>query len=304
MTRFIVHERGDPPERNQILLAEDDPSTTELLQTFLEEQGFSVIAVHTGSEALRRLEKQHVDLVLSDLSMPEGDGFELVARVRDMGLLDLPFILMSANYESVLRVKGLKLGADDFVLKPIDLNELSARIEAQLRRSDRQTELARATVLDPLTETLNRRGLVQHFEGERRKRTDPQQHVAALLIDIDDFKTVNDTYGHAAGDLAIKTLSEALKQAVRVTDHVCRIGGDEFVVLLPDADEANARQLAKRVLDVSPLEVTLPAGTRFTVAFSLGVSVATWEKDLASLLARADAEMYQHKRQSSSTARH
>ncbi len=285
-----------PLERSRILLAEDDPSTSELLQTFLEGHDYHVVTADTGHSAVEHLRTADVDLILSDLAMPEGDGFELVSEVRKMGLVDLPLILMSANYESVLRVKGLTLGADDFVLKPLDLDELLARIQAQLRRSDRQSELARATAIDPLTRTLNRRGLAEQFEVEQRKRTAENPHVAALVIDLDKFKRINDTYGHQAGDAAIQAMGKALENAVRTTDRVCRIGGDEFVVLMPHSDEESAAHLAKRVLNLSPLQVTLPSGARLSVAFSLGLSVSTWDTDLASLLAHADARMYEHKR--------
>ncbi len=302
VTRSRVPEHVENA-RNHILLAEDDSSTAELLQSFLQDHGYQVFAVDTGADAIEHLRHDEVDLVLSDLSMPEGDGFDLVSQVRDMGLVDLPFILMSANYESVLRVKGLKLGADDFVLKPLDLDELLARIETQLRRSDRQSELARATVIDPLTRTLNRRGLMEQFSIEKRKRTNLSQHVAALLIDLDEFKRINDTYGHSAGDAAIQAMGQTLERTVRASDRVCRIGGDEFVVLMPDSDEESAKYLAQRVLALSPLKFTLRSGATLQVAFSLGVSVSTWETDLPSLLAHADARMYEHKRRTAAGSR-
>lgn len=282
--------------KGRILLVEDDPSTRELLQTFLEDGGYEVFSADTGQAGIAVLRTSVVDLILSDLSMPDGNGFELVSEVRGMGLVDLPFILMSANYESVLRVKGLNLGADDFVLKPLNLDELAARIQAQLRRGERQGELARATALDPLTQTLNRRGLTEHFEVEQRKRTDLRQSVAALVLDLDKFKKVNDTYGHQAGDAAIQAMGRALERTVRASDRVCRIGGDEFVVLMPDSDEQSALHLAQRVLSLSPIQVKLPSGGNLNIAFSLGLSVSTWETDLPSLLARADAQMYEHKR--------
>lgn len=287
---------SDAPAR--ILLAEDDPSTSELLQTFLEGNGYAVATADTGNSALEELERTPFDLILSDLAMPGGDGFELVTKVRQMGLVDLPFILMSANYESSLRVQGLNLGADDFVLKPLDLDELLARVQSHLRRSDRKTQLVRDTVIDPLTQVLNRRGITEQFESQRL--SDPSRAVAALMIDLDAFKSINDRYGHATGDAALCTVSRALEQTVRASDFVGRLGGDEFVVLMLDTDAESAEHLAQRVRQLSPVQIrTAGNAAPLAVSFSVGLATGTSD-DLDGLLSSADAQMYARKRRASS----
>jgi len=298
---------ADPPLH--ILLAEDDPSTSELLQTFLEGHGYIVATVTTGRHAVDQLRAHPFDLVLSDLAMPGGDGFELVQEVREMGLVDLPFLLMSANYESVLRVQGLNLGADDFLLKPLDLDELLARVQSHLRRSDRKTQLARESAMDPLTRVLNRRGISEYFESERTRREERGHDVAALVIDLDHFKEINDTHGHATGDVALCAVAHALEQTVRSSDRVGRLGGDEFVVVMSDTDAANSVYLAERVRALSPLQVELDEHSpdssptsgdareqRIKVGFSVGLATGGASTDLDSLLSTADAQMYARKR--------
>ncbi|MFT3923846.1 MAG: diguanylate cyclase [Myxococcales bacterium] len=225
--------------------------------------------------------------------MPGGDGFDLVTKVRQMGLVDLPVILMSANYESALRVQGLNLGADDFVLKPLDLDELLARVQSHLRRSDRQTQLVRDTVLDPLTQVLNRRGIAEQFEAQRM--TDPGRSVAALVIDLDGFKGINDRHGHATGDAALCAVSRALENTVRATDFVGRLGGDEFVVLMLDTDRESAEHLAQRVRQLSPVAFRSTADGELQVRFSVGLATGVGD-DLEGLLESADAQMYARKR--------
>jgi len=277
----------------RILLAEDDASTSELLQTFLESNGYEVATADTGRSALAALEHGGFDLVLSDLAMPGGDGFDLVTQVRRMGLVDLPVILMSANYESALRVQGLNLGADDFVLKPLDLDELLARVQSHLRRSDRQTQLVRDTVMDPLTQVLNRRGIAEQFEAHRA--ADPRRVVAALVIDLDGFKGINDRYGHATGDAALCAVSRALESTVRASDYVGRLGGDEFAVLMLDTDAESAEALAQRVRQLSPVPFASANDEPLQVGFSVGLSTGASD-DLDGLLAAADAQMYRCKR--------
>jgi diguanylate cyclase (GGDEF)-like protein len=292
--RVEATRSSDAPSR--ILIAEDDPSTSELLQEFLSANGFEVAVADSGAAAIDELKRQEFDLVLSDLAMPDGDGFELVTDLRAMGHVDLPFILMSANYETVLRVKGLNLGADDFVLKPIDLDELLARVHSQLRRSDRQLRLARDTMLDPLTQVLNRRGLAEQFELERARLRRRGGSMAVLLIDLDHFKEVNDQHGHAAGDLVLCETGKTLRSASRGSDRVGRLGGDEFVVLMPDADAQQASILAQRIRASSPLEVRLPDQQLVRVGFSAGVAAAGADAQLERLIEAADAAMYAEKR--------
>ncbi len=279
--------------KGRILLAEDDPSTSELLQTFLEGNGYSVATADTGASALEEIGRAPFDLILSDLAMPGGDGFELVSKVRQMGMVDLPFILMSANYESSLRVQGLNLGADDFVLKPLDLDELLARVQSHLRRSDRQTQLVRDTVIDPLTQVLNRRGITEQFESQRL--TGEHRAVAALMIDLDAFKSINDRHGHATGDIALCAVGRALEDTVRASDYVGRLGGDEFVVLMLDTDAESAEHLAQRVRQLSPIQIrTADGSATLAVSFSVGLATGTSD-DLDGLLSHADAQMYERK---------
>jgi len=279
-----------------ILVVEDDEDTLELLRTVLEREGYSVATASGGKNALARLQESPFDLVLSDVSMAEGDGFTLVSSLRELGLLDVPVILMSAEHESTRRVASLDVGADDFVAKPFDLNELLARLRAQLRRVGRQMELARESLLDPLTHVLNRRGFDELFTSHAALLRRRPGALSLLMIDLDDFKSINDQHGHAVGDEVLVEVSNVLSRAVRASDRVGRMGGDEFAILMPEANLDVARALADRLHALSPVPVRTGGKLNVTASFSIGAATAHAAEPLAVLLARADLAMYGEKR--------
>ncbi len=267
----------------------------DALCDLLTVHGYAVATAASGRDAVEKLQAQPFDLVLSDVAMPGGDGFELVTSVREMGLSDVPIVLMSGHNETDQRVAGLTLGADDFVSKPLETRELLARVHAQLRRVERQAELVRDSVLDPLTHVLNRRGLTDMFDRERARLRRRGGAISVMVLDIDHFKAINDKQGHAAGDLVLQSLSRQLESFLRATDGLCRLGGDEFAVLMPDTDGEAALLLARRVRALLPLPVDLLSHVEH-VRFSVGVACGTSDSELETLLARADAQMYEDKR--------
>lgn len=283
-------------QRGSILVVEDDQDTQDMLRTLLERHGYQVATADGGMEALSQLQQAHFDLVLSDVSMAHGDGLTLVAKVRELGLKDVPVILMSAQHDTKRRVSGLNLGADDFVPKPFDVEELLARLRAQLRRSDRQAELVRDSLLDPLTHVLNRRGFSELFASHSALLRRRPGTLSVLMIDLDGFKQVNDVHGHAAGDHVLVEVARMLTHTVRASDRVGRLGGDEFAILLPEANLEVAHTLATRVRALSPLAVEITPQLTLSVGLSIGAATEREDEPLDELLARADASMYSDKR--------
>lgn len=282
--------------QTSILLVEDDGDTQDLLRSALERAGYEVVTADGGLDALAQVQAHRFDLVLSDVSMASGDGFTFVSELRSVGLRDVPVILMSAQHDTDRRVSGLSLGADDFLPKPFVLDELLARVKAHLRRSSRQAEIARDSLRDPLTQRLNRRGFAELFESHAALLRRRPGSLSLLMIDLDDFKEVNDEYGHTAGDRVLVAVGAALSHVVRASDRVGRLGGDEFAILLPEADADTALALCQRVRALCPIQVPVSKERMLAIELSIGAATARLNEPLDDLIARADSVMYAEKR--------
>jgi diguanylate cyclase (GGDEF)-like protein len=282
---------------DRILVVDDDDDIREDLAEFLTQHGYEVSTARDGLEAVAAVERSAPSLVISDVRMPRGDGLQLVQELRGRAeYADLPILLFSAMRERRQRIGGLDRGADDYLSKPIDPDELLARVRVQLRHAHRRQDLQRRMFLDPLTGVLDRRGLMQvlRHEHERVQRS-PEIQLSILLIDIDRFKALNDARGHQAGDQVLRDLAARLTATVRAVDHVARIGGDEFVVVTPDGGHAAATTLAWRLaeLRIPDLEAD---DHELAVGLSIGVATLQAGESVDALLERADAEMYERKR--------
>jgi two-component system, cell cycle response regulator len=231
----------------RILIVDDHEDNVELLRARLESWGYETESASDGAEALNTIETTLPDLVLLDIMMPKIDGIEVARRVKNNP--DLPFIpiiMQTALDSTENKVEGLEAGADDYITKPIDFPELKARLRSMLRIKrlqeeveERERELMEAnerlrymSQTDALTGLENRRHIEIRLEElfEHAKRL--KEPFACVMCDLDRFKSVNDTYGHQAGDAVLKQLARILKQEVREIDHAARYGGEEFMLLL------------------------------------------------------------------------
>jgi two-component system cell cycle response regulator len=202
---------------------------------------------------------------------------------------------MSALAAPNRRIRGLDLGADDFVAKPVDFGELLARVRAHLRRAQERDELERRSLLDPLTGVLNRRGIAAELNRELHRARRSGAHLSVLMVDVDHFKALNDTHGHQAGDTVLRHVAGALVAAVRVADQVGRYGGDEFLVVLPDTDLEAATALATRLHAVRLPRLAL-CGAELEVTASIGAATLLGDDTVDSLVERADRQMYRVKK--------
>jgi two-component system cell cycle response regulator len=183
-----------------ILVIEDHPDQRDLLAIVLQREGYRVVTAGNGVEAMEKLQKEHVQIALSDIMMPKMDGFELIKSIRsDPALKGIYMILITARIQEGDRVRGLDLGADDYITKPFSFSELLARVRVGSRVVHYQQNLEYQTQIDPLTGLFNRRAFERKIaeEFERAKRYN--HPVSVLLLDIDNFKNINDTYGHHGG---------------------------------------------------------------------------------------------------------
>src|SRR5438309_3161160 len=196
-----------------VLVIEDHPDQRDLLAIVLQREGYRVVTAANGLEALEKLEKESVQIALSDIMMPKMDGFELINKIRsNPELKHIYLILITARIQEGDRVRGLDLGADDYITKPFSFSELLARVRVGSRVVQYQQHLEYQTHVDSLTGLFNRRAFEKKIveEFDRAKRY--QHPISLLILDIDNFKTINDTYGNHGGDAALVKLSETFRE--------------------------------------------------------------------------------------------
>ncbi|MBL8937950.1 MAG: diguanylate cyclase [Archangium sp.] len=288
-------------EGRLVLLVDDDRAVLELLRRGLEPQGYRFVEAEDGTQALTAIRKHHPDLILMDVEMPGLGGVEVCRIVKanqGAGFAFTPVILMTAG-RSAGKVEGLELGADDYLVKPFDMHELSARVKSMLRlkalqdtlveknkeldRINRELEEKRAALehlsrTDGLTGLINRRHFEERLQAEWARSLRYRAPLSCMLLDIDHFKKVNDTWGHPFGDVVLKEVAAVARRALRDVDVLARYGGEELIALLPETSPEEAWRAAERVrMGVEAMRLTCrtvepPETVRCTA--SIGVSTA------------------------------
>jgi diguanylate cyclase (GGDEF)-like protein len=292
-----------------ILVADDEPINRSLIQRRLEREGYRVFIAENGREAVAMARETLPDLVILDVMMPEMDGMEACRLIKeDERTHDLPVIFLSARDETEMKVSGLTLGANDYISKPFKAEELLARVSVAIRLKRERDQLrasaeaAKASaemaheqaVTDALTGLLNRYGLQRTLQHEQAEARRYQRPLSCVLIDLDHFKTVNDTYGHAAGDIALQQIAGILTKAVRGSDMVFRYGGEEFLVLLPETNLEGAMALAEKIRLAADAQL-FGGGHIFPLTLSAGVASLFDHESGHDMIARADMALYNAK---------
>jgi len=278
-----------------ILVIEDHPDQRDLLAIVLQREGYNVVTAGNGIEAMEKLQKEDVQIALSDIMMPKMDGFELIKSIRnDPALKGIYLILITARIQEGDRVRGLDLGADDYITKPFSFSELLARVRVGSRVVQYQQNLEYQTQIDPLTGLFNRRAFERKIAEEFERARRYNHSLSILLLDIDNFKTINDTYGHHGGDTALVKISEILRERTRRSDFPARYGGEEFVLILPETHQDSALQVANKIHEEIRSR-TFGTDTRpFTLTVSIGLSSTSTKHytDWRQTLDDADQAMY------------
>lgn len=285
-------------ERPRILVVEDDDDARGLLCELLAE-GHEVLAAADAEDGLAKAERELPDAILLDLFLPGMNGFEaLQALQANRQTASIPVLFLSAEADERSRVRGLELGAADFVVKPFSAGELLARVERTLRASRQGAHLRALAETDALTGLPNYRALLARLEEEIKRAERYRHPLSVVMLDLDDLKTINDRLGHAAGNAAIVSLGNAIRAQLRESDFAARYGGDEFVLVLPHANAAQARELAER-LRRSMRSLRIDDGT--SVRGSFGVASLTQDvitrDTVDAVLRAADAALYRAKRE-------
>src|SRR5918995_1423634 len=225
-------ENTENKSQLSVLIIEDHPDQRDLLAIVLQREGYKVVTAANGLEALEKLEQNEVHIALSDIMMPKMDGFELINKIRsNSALRHIYIILITARIQEGDRVRGLDLGADDYITKPFSFSELLARIRVGSRVVQYQQHLEYQTQVDSLTGLFNRRAFEKKINEEFERSKRYHNPLSVVILDIDNFKVINDTYGHHGGDAALVKISETFRARTRQSDFPSRYGGPEFVVI-------------------------------------------------------------------------
>lgn len=293
-------------EKASLLLIEDKTFEAERIVQALEQDKHHTVTVESGISAMEQIMKHDFDAIIVSINLDHEDGLRLCSHLRSNERTRLVPIIMVAEDNDMKKVAhGLEIGAHDYIIRPVEKNELVARVRTQVRRKRFQDRL-RATyeislsmaLTDGLTGLYNRRYLDVHLQKLLAKNVEENKRLAVIILDIDHFKSVNDTYGHDVGDEILKVFAERLKDSLRSFDLVARMGGEEFVVVLPDVSDDRPYMVAERLrlaIEQEPIPCSAPEG-KLSITTSLGgVIIGAEAITPEAAIKRADVGLYRAK---------
>lgn len=281
------------PKRDYLLIVDDDKAILNFLDDFLGHLNFPHRLAGDGLEALSILEQEPITIIITDILMPNMNGMELISRARQTWP-DIDIIVMTGYTKDFRYTDVIKAGASDFIQKPFSLDELEAKLDRLIRERGLRVELKRLSLRDSLTDLYNRRFFDQRLKEESERALRQGYDLYVAIADIDGFKELNDQKGHDFGDKVLIGLANILNRSTRNSvDIVCRIGGDEFSVIIPQADVKHVTQIGERIR-----KNYLDYGGRGETTLSIGLAGLTRaagkarEEDIKRLICEADDAMY------------
>lgn len=289
----------------RVMIVDDHPRSSVRLVEALQKTYFAV-AERDPVSALTRLAEEPFDLVLVSLSLASADGLRLCSQLRSLEITrHLPIVILVEPGDDARLMRGLDMGVNDYLMRPIERHELLARVKTQTKRKrhsdflrNRLEESVEQSVTDSLTGLHNRRYLESHLKTLVSQSLETGRALSVLIADIDHFKRVNDTFGHDGGDAVLREFSQRLRRNTRGIDLAGRLGGEEFLIIMPDTDLARAYQVGERLRAcVAADEFEVSAQQRFHVTTSCGIATLEQADDTPeTLFKRADKALYAAKR--------
>lgn len=290
----MKQEKADQP---LVLIVDDNEQNLQVLGKLLQSRQYRLALARNGRDALEFIRRKRPDLVLLDIMMPEMDGITVCSKLKEeFGGEHIPVIFLTALSETEDKLRAFAAGGVDYITKPFVKEEVFARIDVHLRLKQTLERLEEMSLTDQMTGVFNRRFAYRMIQRELAAARRKEYPFVICFLDVDNLKMTNDTLGHEAGDRLIMAVLEGVQQEIRESDMIFRMGGDEFVILLPDATRADAEQVFSRIRSqlenrrIDHLPVEFSVGYR---EVALGGAV----DDIDRLLNEADSEMYEEKKQ-------
>jgi two-component system cell cycle response regulator len=296
---------NDTNKKTCILVVAAQEDVREILQEAMVMAGYQCMTAANGSEALDRLSENTIDVVITDVKIPSMDGLELTAQIRKMH--DADVIVMAGFSDDCTFEDIIAKGASELLFKPVNISELYTRIKRVLREKtiilERNTAIQKLreseqyyqelSTTDGLTKIFNTRQFYSNLRTEIERSRRYNHPLTVLMLDIDDFKRYNDTYGHLEGDKVLVRFAEIIKDCLRQSDTAYRYGGEEFSVILPVTAGEQGVSAAERVRTMLRTEVFMPrSGSKVRVTVSIGAAEYLKDEDMMVFLRRADQNLY------------
>jgi len=293
---------------SKIMVIDDSANQREfIIQTLKKANIFDEYReAEDGLDGLKSLLNAPVDLIMCDLEMPHMDGFKFISMIKSRSELEnIPVIILTSSDDDDLKIKGLEIGANDYLTKPFNPGELLARVKVQLQIKKLQDDLKRSNELlrelsytDYLTGLYNRRYLMKTLDAEINRASRTKQCFSFILLDVDHFKRVNDNYGHQYGDLVLVAIAKAILSDLRNYVTVARYGGEEFAIVLPGISLDGAKLVAERKREtIQALSFASPMeNLTVTASFGIAAHPSAEADDIDSLLLQADEALFRAKK--------
>lgn len=286
----------------KILIVDDSPIQIRHLQKCLSKSGFKIYTTTKSEEAVELIENLLPDIVMLDIMMPKKDGYCICEVLKsNAATKDIPIIFISAKNEREAKIKGFCMGAFDYITKPFYAEEVEARVKNAVNLKLSQDELKNKnsvlevlSIRDELTVLYNRRYVLKRLDEEIERAKRYNRVFSCMMIDIDYFKKINDTYGHSGGDIVLRHMGNMLRKNLRTVDIASRYGGEEFLLILPETDLKGAKAVAEKLRNIvfnTELPEGLPENFRFTI--SLGIAIYPYDAESRErLINAADEALY------------
>ena len=299
-------------KKHTILIVDDEKDSVDCLAKWFSCAQFEICSASDGLEALKLVESKKPDLIILDIVMPNMDGFEVAKRLKGSDQYrSIPIIMLTAKHDCRHKVEGFNLGVDDYVTKPFDFDEVDARIKAMIRKRALYLELEKKnqqldqtnlklkdlSLTDEKTTLFNYRYFHSKLREEFRRAKRYETSLSIIMVDLDNFKAVNDTHGHRIGDVMLKEVAKILHSNARETDFVTRYGGEEFAAILPNSNAAMAKQVSERMRKAVDDHIFTEKSLPMTI--SAGIATFPDSKEIDGpdgLVHAADAALYMAKK--------
>ena len=295
-----------------ILVIDDDPGTAEIVRSWFKGRPYDILCAPIAEEGIELAREHRPDIILLDVVMPGMGGLAAARRLKtDPATSNTPVILLTAKRDVHDKVEGFEAGADDYVTKPFEFEEVDARIRAMLRKrelyveleetveelKDKNRLLGELAVIDDKTGLFNHRHFRDKLEQEWLRSERYGNPLSLVMLDLDDFKQLNDTLGHPAGDRALREFATLVTGGARATDIASRYGGEEFAILLPHTNGEMALTVAERIREAARQFVFVETDrpTRMTVSAGVATFPSPGIESAEDLIKRADEALYRAK---------